>query len=144
MRKQRTRKLLDLPRSTAQCETGPIIEQSPGLLRVRYDSLVDSDFTWTAVTFSGVVAMQFTTEAAASERFVGAYSQICVIENSEWIDVLRATAAPRHQQIPLSKRHFVIFFDHHGGLDVVADSYDVLEDVGGPDLGPGGGVGHVA
>lgn len=122
---QRARTILELPESTAQCEIGPEIRQSPGAISVRYDAEAEGGVSWTSIRFGSALASRFTPECAITELMPEAYSRLCEIEHSTWLSELRARASAQHQIIPPSQRHFMVFFDHVGCLEVVAESYEV-------------------
>lgn len=52
---------------------------------------------------------------------VEAYSRVCEVEDSNWSVSLRSTAANRGIVLSASARHFVIYFDHVGCWEVLAD-----------------------
>lgn len=136
---QTTRKILDLPQSTGQCEEGPLIDYAMGnaispVLRVRYDveGYEDSDEdepvwspVWTSVVFADALAMRFTPESGTTEIMADAYSCVCEVINSEWLATLEDRFVDAHHELPPSYRHLMIFFDHYGCLEVIAASASV-------------------
>lgn len=141
MTEERTCKVLDMPRSSAHCEIGPQVEYRPFLARVRYDSEamdytageagasellpVGKDRDWTTVSFLGAIAIRFTPEEAATPLMVEAYNCVVEVENSMWLSSVRQQFQHAFHELSQSKRHFMIFFDHHGCLEVIADTVEV-------------------
>jgi hypothetical protein len=114
--------VLQLPFSTAECEVGPIVEHQPGRLTLRYDAEGEEGIVWTVLGFAMVVALRFTPDPACSAWMVQAYSKVCETVDSTWIDDLRSTAEKRGAVLSASARHFVIYFDHVGCWEVLADT----------------------
>jgi hypothetical protein len=111
---------LDLPSSTAEADEGPVIEQCPGKLTVRYDLENESGVVWTTLAFDGAMASRFTPDPACEAWMVGAYSRVCVVDESPWLEELRRLSAKSGERIPDDRRHLLVYFDHHGCLEVVA------------------------
>lgn len=114
-----------LPYSTAECDAGPIIEAHPGKVVVRYDHPESDGIIWTQIIFSSAVAYRFTPDSASTELHVKAYSRICEITDSEWLNKLRQQAQLHGLTIGKTLRHFMIYFDHHGSFEVIAEIYDI-------------------
>jgi hypothetical protein len=125
------RQVIQLPFSTAESESGPIIEHLPGRMTLRYDAEGEHGIAWTVLRFVMVLALRFTPDAACDAWMVEAYSRICEVEGSTWLSDLRSTAAGRGIVLPASARHFFIYFDHVGCWEVLADEVQVEPD-GGP------------
>ncbi len=111
---------IELPYSTADCEEGPEILFRPGSLKLRYDT--DSEDVWVTVIFCGAIAYRFIPDYCVTESMVAAYSKICIIENSDWIAELNQNS---EFDFSPSIKHYSIFFDHNGYLEVLARSYDI-------------------
>jgi hypothetical protein len=58
----------------------------------------------------------------------GAYDTVCEIQGSDWVDELRAAAVPEWRDYWVM-RHFMIYLDSFGCLEVVAEAA-VLDDKG--------------
>lgn len=117
----RLRQALQLPFSTAESEDGPIVEHRPGRLTLRYDAEGEHGVVWTALRFAMVLAIRFTPDPACDAWMVEAYSSVCEFVDSAWLAALRSTAAIRGIVLSASARHFVIYFDHVGCWEVLAD-----------------------
>ncbi len=111
--------IIKLPVSTAECEEGPIVNFNPGNCFVRYDSEDETGTVWTEVHFSGAVAIRFTPDRFVTEEMVVAYGKVCAQNPSSWISSLRSHAQHR---LPDSVRHFLVYFDHQGCLEVLASN----------------------
>jgi hypothetical protein len=114
------RAFLDLPYSTAEADEGPIIEQRPGKMTVRYDAEDEGGVVWTCLLFDGAIASRFTPDSACEAWMVEAYSRVCVAEGSPWLEDLRRLSAETGDRIPDDRRHLLIYFDQYGCLEVVA------------------------
>lgn len=112
---------LHLPCSTAACDLGPVVEHSPGQLTLRYDAESDLGVVWTTVEFTMVVALRFTPDPACAAWMIGAYSQVCELVDSSWRWTLRADASGLEVFPASSARHLVLYFDHVGCWEVLAD-----------------------
>ena len=114
------RAFLDLPHSTAEADVGPIIEHRPGQLTVRYDVEGENGIVWTSLSFDGAIASRFTPAAACETWMVEAYSRVCVVEESPWVKELHQVSSRHRERIPDDLRHMLVYFDHHGCLEVLA------------------------
>lgn len=117
--------VLRLPFSTAECESGPVVEHRPGRLSLRYDAEGEAGIVWTVLNFEAVLAARFTPDSACAPWMVEAYSRVCEVDPSPWLAELREAAASRRATVSASARHFVIYFDHVGCWEVLADNIEV-------------------
>ena len=113
--------VLNLPYSTAETEDGPVIEQRPGKVNVRYDAEDESGIVWTSISFRGAIATRFTPEPACEPWMIEAYSRVCIAEESPWLNELRRLALEGGEPIADDRRHWIVYFDHYGCLEVVAE-----------------------
>lgn len=81
--------VIRLPFSTAECETGPVVEHRPGRLTVRYDAEGEQGVIWTTLGFVMVLAARLTPDPACKPWMVEAYSRVCEVHDSAWIHRLR-------------------------------------------------------
>jgi hypothetical protein len=121
----RLTQLIRLPRSTAECEFGPVVEHRPGHVTLRYDAEDPDGIVWTVLEFAMVIATRFTPDPACASWMVNAYSRVCEVEDPSWLDELR-TATTGSSVLPASARHFVVYFDHVGCWEVLADHVELL------------------
>jgi hypothetical protein len=121
------RDVLQLPFTTAECDEGPVLEHRPGRVTLKYDAEGEQGVVWTVVTFLMALAARFTPEAACEPWMVGAYSKVCELEESSWFRDLRYKAAERGRGLPASARHFVVYFDHVGCWEMLADDLRLNE-----------------
>lgn len=112
--------VLRLP-TTAETDVGPIVEHRPGEVVIRYDYEGDDGAEWATVRFSMVLASRFTPDASVSASMVQAYSRLCEIEKSSWRNELSAKATERGQGVPAAARHFLVYFDHYGCVEILAE-----------------------
>jgi len=113
---------VELPHSTAECDAGPEILFNPGSLTVRYDYDSDIGETWSTLVFLGAIAQRFIPDIVTTELMTSAYSKVCVIENSSWIAELEART---DSEIFNSVKHYMVYFDHNGCLEVLARDFSV-------------------
>jgi len=123
MATQRINQVEKLSHSTGECDIGPEILFRPGQVSIRYDIETESGVVWTELRFTGAVALRVTPDVAATEDLVSAYSRVCEVELSTWLDHLRAGEADHGLAEHL--RHFIIYFDHFGAVEIVASDYQV-------------------
>jgi hypothetical protein len=125
MNPQTVREVRDLPMTTAEADVGPIVEYSPGRLTVRYDVEAEGGLTWTTIQFGAAVAFRFTPDEACEEWMIEAYSRICEVLDSEWLRELASKADSTYEPMRPGLHHWMVYFDHHGCVEVLADSFDV-------------------
>lgn len=113
--------------TTAETEEGPIIEHRPGEVVVRYDLEGATGIEWVTIRFIVAVALQFTPDASVTAWMVEAFSKVCARDGSPWLAKLRGRAEEREQVVPASLRHFLVYFDHYGCLEVLAEDVKVEE-----------------
>lgn len=106
---------------------GPILEHRPGRVTLKDDSEGPSGTAWTLLTFVSSIAVRFTPDPACAAWMVEAYSRVAVVEDSEWLEDLRA-ASRGEGMIPATARHFVVYFDHVGCWEILADDVILAED----------------
>lgn len=113
----------ELP-STAETDVGPRLEHQPGQVRLQYDREGEEGPLWVTLEFAGAVAYRFTPEAACDEEMLQAYSRLVIMHDSTWVADLRQ--ASRRIGLPADLQHFAVYFDHSGGVDVLARSATVF------------------
>lgn len=122
------REMFSLPFSTAECDEGPLLEHRPGHATLKYDAEGPDGIVWTALEFSGTVAVRFTPDATCAPWMVEAYTRVCEIEDSEWAAELRSATRDGEGMLPASAHHFFVYFDHVGCWEVLADAVRVNDD----------------
>jgi hypothetical protein len=121
----RVRDVVPLELSTAETELGPRFELGREALVVCYDAEGEGGVVWTRLRFAPVFAARFTADPSVQAWMIGAYSKVCEVEASTWIQEL--TAATEEGRGPLqAARHFVLYFDDFGCLEVVARDVEVV------------------
>lgn len=119
--------LLSLP--TNRTVTGPKLEQERDCLVVRYDYQADDgSLEWVKVIFREVLALEYRQMACCTESSVGSAREIRSVAQSLLLsDVLKrwgeAVGWQEWQQKQGGEsrfRHFTIFFDDVGCVDVIA------------------------
>jgi hypothetical protein len=117
VRRDVLREIRRLPFSTAECESGPVVEHRPGRLTLRYDAEGELGIVWTVLSFTMVLAARFTPDAACAPWMVEAYSRVCEVEDPIWLDELRTAAVSRGSMLAASARHFVTTWCAIDGVD---------------------------
>ena len=123
MTTQRIREVEKLPHSTGECDTGPEISFRPGQVSIRYDVETESGVVWTDVRFTTAVALRVTPDTAVTKELVSAYSRVCEIKPSRWLENLRLRESD--EEVSEHLRHFAIYFDHFGAVEIVASVFQV-------------------
>lgn len=111
--------------STAETDLGPIIEHKPGVVTIRYDRERGEGVLWVTIRFLAAAAFRLTPDPACTEIMVDAYSQVLVVEASPWLAELRAIARSAGGDLPASLKHFEVYFDHRGCVEVLAEAVEV-------------------
>jgi hypothetical protein len=116
---EKVKEVLRLPTSTGEADAGPILEYRPDQLWVTYDAQDSNGGTvWTTLLFRDATAIKFTPDQGCVSIMVEAYSRVCEFESSDWKRAIRETNPLL--ELPVSTRHFFLYFDHHGCLEVLA------------------------
>lgn len=118
---------LKLPETTAECDIGPVLFGKPGSAFVAYDSPDEPNVTWTVLHFSGALASRVIPSIAVSVLAVDAYSKVCTVEDSVWLQELRGQAKRHRKVFDENLKHFIMYFDHNASIGVVAKSVSVKE-----------------
>lgn len=124
---ERLREVLHLPRTTGECDSGPLFEGGFGEVQVRYDVEGEEGPVWTTIRFRGAVAVRTTPDVAVSRYMLEAFSRVCEVEGSSWVEELREAGAKAGGNYGESLRHFVVYFDHEGCIEVAAQSASLME-----------------
>ncbi len=127
--KEKTELILKLPVSTAECDIGPKIEITPGLVILKYDYEGSKGVEWITLRFNSAIAIRTTPDIAVSEIQLDAYSCVCKVINSEWLKSIREIAENGEGSLPDSLFHFIIYFDHYGAVEVVAKNVNIDKQV---------------
>jgi hypothetical protein len=115
----------DLPLTTGECDVGPLAEYKPDSLTVRYDAENDEGVVWTTIAFAAAIAVRFTPDMSCDATMISAYSKVCELEGSPWWRELRARAESQGLILSASYRHFIVYFDHVGCWEVLAEDVAV-------------------
>jgi hypothetical protein len=119
MAEEQVREVLRLPTSTAEADAGPILEYRPDELWVTYDAQGSTGGTvWTTLLFRDAIAIKFTPEQGCTPILIQAYSRVCEFESSDWKRAIQDTNPDL--ELPMSTRHFFLYFDDQGCLEVLA------------------------
>ena len=110
-----------LPISTGATEYGPNITYTGSSVRVVIDDC-DKELE---IIFNGTLALKFTPDISCNEFHIKAYSNVCEVLNSEWIKKLELEARDQSEKFPQDRSHFMIYFDHHGVLELIGIDYVV-------------------
>jgi hypothetical protein len=106
-----------LPNPSQEFMHGPHILISASRVTLRWDFESETgDYEWSSAEFVGVEAVNFTAHDSCSPDQVRAYDQLVVVEPS---DLLASLRGARSKFV----RHFRIYFDEIGCLDVVAEDF---------------------
>jgi hypothetical protein len=93
--------------------------------RIRFDYVRDGVEHSGGISFSGVVVSRHTAERACQEWHIeGAYDTLAEVENSPWVEEMRAQIVERwryHWQM----HHYMIYLDG-GCFEFIADSWAAL------------------
>lgn len=106
-----------LPFSTADCDESPRIRFVLGELILLFDYQSDSTKHHAQIIFNGAICMKFTADPFVCQEMLDAYSKVCQYDISDWVTECRKRA---ENSLCSDHRHFRIYFDHYGCLDVIA------------------------
>jgi hypothetical protein len=124
--------LFSLPYSSTAAIHGPtLVDEDRGLLL----SLVcDGRERQTGVLFIKPRALRTRAEIYCTIwHLTDTYDTVCEVKESDWVAELRNDAVPEWRD-RWAMRHFIIYADSFGGLEVVAESA-VLDDKGDKNSG---------
>lgn len=106
-----------LPVPSQEFQQGPQILISPGKVTLRWDFEGESGaYEWSSAEFTGVEATTFTAQSSCTLDQARAYDQLVKVEPSDMLASLRGAD-------PKRLRHWRIYFDEVGCLDVVAADF---------------------
>jgi hypothetical protein len=128
------KKLFSLPLPSTAVIRGPLLHTDAGSLLLSMDFDDKGNKRSARLHFSKQRAFRKRSEIYCSEWHVkDIYDTVCEVQGSEWVEELRAAAVPewRDQWI---MRHFMIYVDGFGCLEVIAESV-VLDDDGAKNSG---------
>jgi hypothetical protein len=126
----RVRELISLRHSTGETDQGPELELRRGALIVRYDAEDDTGVVWTRLRFSPAFGARFTSAPTVEVWMIDAYSKICEVDDSAWIEELTARAREGRGALA-NARHFFVYFDDFGCIEVAAGDLEVVIENGG-------------
>ncbi len=115
-------KLLELPRPSSAVIDGPHLCTEGADLRLAMDFDDDGRIVSSVVSFVRQRAFRKRSEAyCAAWHVAGTFDTVCEVQDSDWVKELRrdSTLAGRD---PWVMRHFIIYVDSFGCLEVVAES----------------------
>ncbi|MGH3080706.1 MAG: hypothetical protein ACRDNH_06160 [Gaiellaceae bacterium] len=92
---------------------------------LRYDAEGDDGVVWTRLRFTPVFAARFTADPSVQAWMIDAYSKVYEVEASPWIQEIIAAAQEGRGAVE-SARHFVIYFDDFGCVEVAAGDIEVV------------------
>jgi hypothetical protein len=120
-------KVLELPYLSSTIIRGPTLCTDADSLRLSMDYDDDGVRRSTTLRFLKDRAFRQRAEAyCTSWHFVDTFDTVCEVQQSDWVKELRHVAA-RVGQDRWIMRHFIIYVDDLGCLEVVAESA-VLDD----------------
>ena len=118
---QYIRQKTKLPFSTGATEAGPIYQKDGSTLNVRYDDCSN----WVTIKFDGSLAFRDIPDIAVSEFHLEAYSSICTVGQSAWLNEISRESKESGMELLHEFNHFMIYFDHFCCLEVVALKYTI-------------------
>ena len=116
-----------LPHSTGDCIHGPAIKFSLGEMELTYDYLSGSGEQWAVLRFVRALAVKFTPDLAVSAEMIKAYSKVCWMDDSVWLMQTMQSAADHAGTIPEDTKHLLLYFDHYGCVEVLAQGVEILK-----------------
>ncbi len=120
--------LFELPHSTADCDHGPKIEFTLGVMKLSYDYEGEDAKLWLTLEFDGAVATRFTPDISVTEQMVSAYSKVCECVNSEWLSQLVLEARKHGSTFPNGLKHVFVYFDHYGCVEALARDVKIVDE----------------
>lgn len=106
-----------LPTPSQEFMQGPHILISVGKVTLRWDFEGETgDYGWSSAEFTGVEAANFTAHDSCTPDQVRAYDRLVIVEPSDLLASLRGARSK-------FLRHFRIYFDEIGCLDVAGEDF---------------------
>lgn len=121
-----TREITALELSTAETEAGPLLEWGRDGVSLRYDGEGESGPLWMSLRFESVLGVRYTADTGVSLWMVEAYSKICEVLDSAWLRELAKSIKESSGALERA-RHFFVYFDHVGCIEVAAADVQVYE-----------------
>ncbi len=105
---------------------GPKIRMSGPDVVIEYDyENDDGSVVWAHVRFSGTVAISYWDSSCWEVRHVSPAESLKVSDDSDWLQMIlssRDSLLDTRTQLPTLLRHYILYFDDAGAIDVAAAS----------------------
>ncbi len=112
---------IELKTSTGDCDRSPNIQYSLGEMILTYGFESNETISRATLIFKGALAIRFIPDLCVCEYMIEAYSKVCRYVNSDWLVELSAEAESHASKFPPDRKHFFVYFDHYGCVEVIAE-----------------------
>lgn len=93
---------------------------------LRFQYYRDGKPYWSGIRFNRVLATRTRAERCCTSWHIrGAYDTLVEVEDSQWVDEMRADTAERWRD-EWETHHYLIYLDSAGCFEVIAASWEVL------------------
>lgn len=125
-------KILELPFSSTALICSPILRTEGGSLLLSMDFDDDGQERSALLRFVKQRAFRKRSEIYCTAWHVAdAFDSVCEVQSADWVQELQSASVPelRNQWV---MRHFMIYVDSFGCLEVVAESVELIVDIDTP------------
>lgn len=128
-------RLLQLPQPTSHTERGPVVELDGGRLTVHYDCVTEDGVAeWTELVFEEVLTFGYRNMAACTDQDVLGADYVVEDDASteldaavnRWTTFVGWQGHEKGRQRADPFKHFRVFFDDAGAIDVIARSLEIV------------------
>lgn len=101
----------------------------------------NEDFNPASLIFEYALAYKWTGQPAATPDMLNAYDTVVEVQDSQWLREIKSItrSAPEHlgktSPSELNLRHYMVYFDDNGCLEVIAESVEFIKGQSQPSQG---------
>ena len=97
---------------------------------LRFDYFKDGKPFRSGIRFTGVVATQSRSERCSTSNHMKAFDTLVEVAESSWLEKQRDEMAEMYRN-EMTARHFMIYLDSVGCLEVLADDFEIYPEEAG-------------
>lgn len=120
-----------LPAPSTSSISGVRLDFPGGVLTLRFDYEKDGAIFNMGLIFRKVRALSHVAELhCPAEKIEQSYDKLIQLSDSEWVGKLKRST-PDDQQHSWKLNHYMIYFDADGCFEIVAESWETLQETPG-------------
>jgi len=96
-----------------------------------FDYFVDGVAKRSGIRFEDAVAMRTRNERFSSSQSISSFDKLTEIHESAWVTQIKQEIGDLHQDELIQFRHFVIYLDSAGSIEVLSSDFVILPEESG-------------